>query len=174
MRFVGLFAVLALVFVLVASSLNPAAAISGITIKKLTTNGDTTTVFHFTASGPFISGPVTYDFDLHGGSARGYFGLGPAEYTILETVPGGWALTVTCEGNPVNPVLSTFNYIPGGVTITYATGDFVVCVFTNSPVSVGGVLMPANTFVLLSPWLAVIGLVGCIGTVVAVAKKRHP
>jgi hypothetical protein len=27
---------------------------------------------------------------------------------------------------------------------------------------------------LVSPWLAVVGLVGCIGTVVVVAKKRHP
>ena len=39
--------------------------------------------------------------------------------------------------------------------------------------AVGGVVIPANTLALLSPWLAVIGLVGCIGTAVAVAKKRH-
>jgi len=39
--------------------------------------------------------------------------------------------------------------------------------------AVGGVLMPANTFALLSPWLAVIAMVGCIGTIVVVAKKRE-
>jgi hypothetical protein len=32
--------------------------------------------------------------------------------------------------------------------------------------------MPANTFAIAAPWLAVIGLVGCIGTAVVVAKKR--
>jgi hypothetical protein len=41
------------------------------------------------------------------------------------------------------------------------------------PAPVGGVVIPANAFVLISPWLAVIGLVGCIGTVVVVAKKRQ-
>jgi hypothetical protein len=38
---------------------------------------------------------------------------------------------------------------------------------------VGGVVMPTNTFALVSPWLAVIGLIGCIGTAVVVAKKRR-
>jgi hypothetical protein len=40
--------------------------------------------------------------------------------------------------------------------------------------AVGGCVQPVNTFALLSPWLAVIGLVGCIATVVVVAKKRRP
>jgi hypothetical protein len=31
-------------------------------------------------------------------------------------------------------------------------------------------VMPTNMLALVSPWLAVIGLVGCIGTVVAVGK----
>jgi hypothetical protein len=39
--------------------------------------------------------------------------------------------------------------------------------------AVGGCVQPVNTFALLSPWLAVIGLVGCVGTVVVVAKKRR-
>jgi hypothetical protein len=37
--------------------------------------------------------------------------------------------------------------------------------------AVGGCVQPVNTFALLSPWLAVIGLVGCVAVVV-VAKKR--
>jgi hypothetical protein len=32
--------------------------------------------------------------------------------------------------------------------------------------------MPANTLAILAPWLAVIGVVGCLGTVAAVVKKR--
>jgi hypothetical protein len=39
---------------------------------------------------------------------------------------------------------------------------------------VGGCVQPVNTFALLSPWLVAIGLIGCVGTVVVVAKKRHP
>jgi hypothetical protein len=39
--------------------------------------------------------------------------------------------------------------------------------------AVGGVVMPVNMFAVLGPWLAVIGLVGCIATVVVVAKKRR-
>jgi hypothetical protein len=56
-----------------------------------------------------------------------------------------------------------------------ATGDVSPCdPFTVGTVAppVGGVLTPANTFAIVAPWLAVIGLVGCIGTVVVVAKKR--
>jgi hypothetical protein len=37
---------------------------------------------------------------------------------------------------------------------------------------VGGVALPVNTFALVSPWLAVIGAVGCIATIVVIARKR--
>jgi hypothetical protein len=40
--------------------------------------------------------------------------------------------------------------------------------------AVGGCVQPANTFALLSPWFALIGLVGCIGTAVVVSRKRRP
>jgi hypothetical protein len=38
--------------------------------------------------------------------------------------------------------------------------------------AVGGCVQPVNAFTLLSPWLAAIGIVGCIGTAVVIAKKR--
>jgi hypothetical protein len=38
---------------------------------------------------------------------------------------------------------------------------------------VGGVLTPANTFAIVAPWLAVIGVVGCIGAVVVVVVKKR-
>jgi len=41
----------------------------------------------------------------------------------------------------------------------------------GSPVC--GVVEPVNTFALVAPWLAVLGLVGCISTVVVVAKKHR-
>ena len=39
--------------------------------------------------------------------------------------------------------------------------------------AVGGCVLPVNTFALLSPWLAVIGLVGCVGTAALVVRKRR-
>ena len=39
--------------------------------------------------------------------------------------------------------------------------------------AVGGCVQPVNSFALLSPWLAILGLVGCIGTIVVVAKRRR-
>jgi hypothetical protein len=39
---------------------------------------------------------------------------------------------------------------------------------------VGGKILAANVLSILSPWLAVIGVAGSIGTVAVVAKKRHP
>ena len=38
---------------------------------------------------------------------------------------------------------------------------------------VGGVVMPVNTLAIVAPWLAVIGLGGCIGTLVVISKKRR-
>jgi hypothetical protein len=38
---------------------------------------------------------------------------------------------------------------------------------------VGGVVRAANTLVIVAPWLAIIGLVGCIGTVAVIVKKRQ-
>ena len=62
---------------------------------------------------------------------------------------------------------------------TYSVDDSALSVSAPFDVAgpccaVGGCVQPANTFALLSPWMAVIGLIGCIGTVVVVAKKRHP
>jgi hypothetical protein len=61
------------------------------------------------------------------------------------------------------------------VTVSYfgqasALVQFTVSQPQRPSVPVGGVVAPVNTFVILGPWLAVIGVVGCIGTVVAVAK----
>jgi hypothetical protein len=42
------------------------------------------------------------------------------------------------------------------------------------PAPVGGIVVPADMIAVLAQWLAVVGLIGCIGTVVVAAKKRHP
>jgi hypothetical protein len=50
----------------------------------------------------------------------------------------------------------------------------LVLTFGNAVAAVGGVVIPVKAFAVLAPWLAVIGLIGCISTVVVVAKKRRP
>jgi len=49
----------------------------------------------------------------------------------------------------------------------------LVLTFGNAAAAVGGVVIPVKAFAVLAPWLAVIGVVGCIGTVFVVAKKRR-
>jgi hypothetical protein len=166
-----LFAVAVLAIILAASLFSPVAAFDGgIMITKVTTNGDVTTIFEFS-----ISNDIVLYFDLIGGESQ-YVPLVSGAYTVKEVVPSGWVLTVTCEGTINVPPVSTFEYIPGeGVIMHYVANDAVTCTFTNSPEqAVGGAVLPANNFAIVAPWLAVIGLVGCIGTVVVAAKKRRP
>jgi hypothetical protein len=168
-----LFAVTVLTVILAASLFSPVAASGYVTINKVTTNGDITTIFAFT------SGFDTQGFQLVGGGSKLFSapagGFEPGSYGVTEIVPPGWVLTnVECTALNNLPVTTTFTYRPGGVDIKITAIDGVDCTFTNSPISpaVGGVVMPANTLAILAPWLAVIGVVGCLGTVAAVVKKR--
>jgi hypothetical protein len=168
-----LFAVAVLTVILAASLVSPVAASGRIEIVKVTTNGDTTTEFPFE-----VSGDVHDSFELASGDEPYLIYPGDVEtakVAVIELVPDGWVLTnVNCEGLPVvDREPSTFEYIAGGVVIVFVAPDDVVCTFTNSPEeAVGGVVIPVNTLVVLAPWLVVIGLVGCIGTVAVLAKKR--
>jgi len=161
--------------VLAGSSFSPAAAIGGIEVAKVTTNGDTTTKFPFQVSGLF-----SFYFELAGSEYPRFMSLGDSgDVKIIELVPEGWYISdISCEGQAkVGSEPSTFTFIPGeGVTITFVAPDYVVCTFTNSPITpaVGGVVIPANTLALVAPWLAVIGLVGCIATVAVIIRKRRP
>jgi hypothetical protein len=47
------------------------------------------------------------------------------------------------------------------------------CFESRASYGVGGLTEPVSKLAIVAPWLAVIGLVGCIGTVVAVARKRE-
>lgn len=174
MRSASLLAVLGLVLVLAASSFSPVAAAGYIRIHKV--GGDTETIFVFDASpAPLV------DFQLLGGfyqSFAGPFSSG-TDYTITERVPEGWVLSVRCELGPeITITVTDFEYIHGGVIIRFSqcTNDCVAwvdCYFTNSRPPVGGIVIPVDTFAVLGPWVAVMALVGCIGTVVVVAKKRR-
>jgi hypothetical protein len=76
-------------------------------------------------------------------------------FTVADGASGKYTVTI-------------FTWMPGWLLDGEASAEYN----TDCP-AVGGVVEPANTFALLSPWLAVVGLVSCIGTVVVVAKKRQ-
>lgn len=161
-----------------ASLFSPVAAFTGIQIAKVTTNGDTTTIFVFDTSG----GLALSSFQLVSPQAEQFTGVSAGVYTVTEEAAPGWVPPkVECVGTINVGDVSTFTYLSNGVTVDYVEGDQVVCTFTNSPIAprpteappVGGVVMPANTFAIAAPWLAIVGLVGCIGTVAVVAKKRE-
>ncbi|MGD0549830.1 MAG: hypothetical protein ABSA81_04710 [Candidatus Bathyarchaeia archaeon] len=176
MRSARLFAVAVLAVLLAASMFYPVAAqttTSRIVIQNETTNHDVTTLFHFDGTGP-----VNWVCDLHGGDICLKEELAPGDYAVLEVVPPGWTLSISCAvvATDEDDLTSTFsvNLAEHGVAIHLVADSTVICTFTNDPAGpVGGVVMPANTLAIVTPWLAVIGLVGCIGTVGVVAKKRE-
>lgn len=77
----------------------------------------------------------------------------------------------------------SYSYAAGNFWFTDATGwkqaiptdmgDLAFKTFVTPPAAVGGFMEPVNKLAIFAPWLGVIGLVGCIGTAVVVAKKRR-
>jgi len=116
--------------------------------------------------------------------------------------PAGWqwcgGLDLTSQGWVVTGDFFVIFYRPGGSTLyedtgvplsgrlfvgwslatlavsTYeANGLIRVDIDPNAPAApVGGIVIPANTFALVAPWLAVLGLL-CIGTIAVVVRKRR-
>jgi len=99
---------------------------------------------------------------------------------IISSSPNGLISNPVCtlDGRGATESASfTVACAPAGVytvTVTGPEGDGGdSAVFNNEggPCAVGGIVMPVNTVALVSPWVAAIGAVGCIGTVVVVAKR---
>ena len=129
-----------------------------------------TITIDFQGQGPVY--PFTLVVDLNAGGINiqskvtgNLNNQGPGDCTLSNLV--SQYASVTGAGFNLNLQLlansGTCN-VPGALDL--------VLTFGNPAAAVGGVVMPLNTFAVLAPWLAVIGLVGCIGVVV-VAKKRR-
>lgn len=83
----------------------------------------------------------------------------------LDTTKLFWSVGINVQGG----------YGEGGWSLQLFLDDFDLeaCSAPPAPVAVGGVVIPTNTLALIAPWLALIGIVGCIGTIVVIAKKRR-
>lgn len=124
-------------------------------------------------------------------SGAGIWVMSAADGTVLAQLTG--------NKDDIQP-----NWSPDGTRIVFARGDrtglygpssiWVMNADGSNPVNltpsmeapahdpdwqrpsaaVGGEVATANTFAVFAPWLAVIGLVGCVGTVAVVVRKRRP
>jgi len=167
-----LFAVAVLAVMLAVPSLAHAQPTPGIHINKVNTNGDTKTQFTF----QIFNDQVLLDtITLTGAGVYAIAYPTPGLWTILEVTPPGWHPAST-ECHYIGIHGGTCTAGPGTVAIVYVGGDVVGVKFTNSLEAspVGGVVESVNKLTVLGPWSAVIVLVGCIGTVVVVAKKPRP
>ena len=59
-------------------------------------------------------------------------------------------------------------------TGTCSPGVLDLVLTLGNAAAVGGVVIPVNMFAVLAPWLAVIGVVGCIGTVASSLRSASP
>lgn len=122
----------------------------------------------------FLAGPLPNDFHLSSNP------IGLFEEVICRGQANG-ETTVTCTLTILQSACLGHNTITASVSegqiVESVSASFEVpstCPGVRSCAAVGGCVEPVNKLSVLSPWLAVIGLVGCIGTVVVVAKKRQP
>jgi hypothetical protein len=204
MRSLRLLVVVVLAVVLALSAAQNAFALTvtshldAIYVYKVTTNGDTTTLFHFTLTSS--GGQVVGTTDLAGGTSHQFTNIVPDMLVLKETVPSGWALTkiscgyisdvVSVGGNvfaagslgvasyePAD-LLSTWtvNLADHSVTITLAEDDFVGCTFTNARAPagapVGGFMEPVNKLAVFAPYLALFGVLAVVVIAAGPWKKR--
>ena len=129
----------------ITPSSGPMGTLVAVTVPAAFSLSDTSCTISSKPSG-LISDPTC----LLSGGERGQ--TASASFTVACAPAGEYTITVT--GNPMDDQRSIEFLNEGG----------------SCPV--GGVVMPVNTLAILGPWFAVIGLVGCIGTVVVVTKKH--
>ena len=113
-----------------------------------------------------LDGVVTIVLSSDPGGLIANGGCSPVQAAALGNVKCAFVVSesATCGGHYTVTVT-----IPEDGLGPSVSGPFDV---PSTCCPVGGCVQPANTFALVSPWLGVIGLVGCIG-VVMVAKKRR-
>jgi len=93
-------------------------------------------------------------------------GIDPQTLQIYLWSGGSWGSLPTTTGSD-----QYGKYLQ--IVIAVPTSEYGPMGQGRSGGPVGGVVVPVNKLALVSPWVAVVGLVACIGTIVVVAKKRH-
>jgi hypothetical protein len=135
------------------------------------------------SSGFTATGTITITIDLHVATP-------PYPFTLVVNLnAGGINIQSEVTGNlgagcTLSNLVSHYAYVTGAglnlnlqllATTGSCSGGYLdlTLSFGNAAVAVAGAVIPVSTFAVLAPWLAAIGLVGCIGTVFVIAKKRR-
>ena len=142
-------------------------------------------------------GLVTSDYHPSQFLVSGWITIGLQGHTVtvvVDLTAGGTAIQSKFTGDISNlggtdctfsNLVSQYTYVTGGGLnlnlgpLAYSgtcsvSGPITLdLTFGTASAAVGGVVIPVNKFAVLAPWLALIGLVGCAGTVFVVAKKRR-
>ncbi|MGA2239711.1 MAG: hypothetical protein ABSG74_10915 [Candidatus Bathyarchaeia archaeon] len=118
-----------------------------------------TVVVDLTAGGTTIQSKFTGNINNWGASGCTFSNV-VSQYTSVT----GAGLNLSLQPLAYSGTCS----VPGAITL-----DFTFSTPTAAVGPVGGVVIPVNKFAVLAPWLALIGLVGCIGTVFVIAKERR-
>jgi hypothetical protein len=126
-----------------------------------------TITIDFQGQGPVY--PFTLVVDLIAGGIKiqskvtGNLNIQPGGYCTLSNLVSQYA-SVTGAGFNLQLLANTGTCNAGVLGLVLTLGNAA---------AVGGVVIPVNMFAVLAPWLAVIGVVGCIVTVAIVARKRQ-
>jgi hypothetical protein len=100
-------------------------------IVKATNPDGNTTDFEFTPTN--WNGASTFTRrDNEGAFASAFLSPGSTEYTAVETVPSGWALTNRECLLTGTSTAKTFTSPSNGITVQLAAGEDVTCTFTNT------------------------------------------
>jgi hypothetical protein len=170
MRSVNLLLVAVLAVVLAASSAGHVYAQWSISVRKIAIGGEDTD-FGFKVVHP---GGQVETFLLKDGGWKGWPGV-VGDYVFTEmAIPPGWVLrSIDCTLFDEDGQSSWEVDLANARVTVHALYEYVSCIFINERIAVGGVVAePVKTFAILGPWLAVIGLVGCVTAVAVVVKKR--
>jgi hypothetical protein len=100
-------------------------------IVKATSPDADPTEFVFTPTN-WNSGATFMRHDNQAGFESAFLAPGTTDYTTVETVPGGWALTNRACVHTVGGAAKTFSSPANGITVQLAAGEDVTCTFTNT------------------------------------------
>ncbi len=108
---------------------------SYIIVDKVTDPSDDPQSFTFTTTGTGYTGFSLTDADTPNDQQ-----LVPGDYSVSETVPGGWDLSdLGCSSALGTSTIDTTS--PPTATITLAAGDTVTCTFTNTEITGAGMII---------------------------------
>jgi len=98
-------------------------------------------------------------------------GVGPGQVQI-QYYPAAGYYFVKWESSTTQITFANINMNPTTVTLgTGAADGIITAVYQQAGLSVGGVILPANTYMTLVPYLVMIGLVAT--TAIAIRKRRN-